>query len=94
MTPDDFWRSTPALFFAMMEQKGKAIKRHDRAFAVLTTVVRQIAGDKKAGLWDYWPEHENKEEKKARQVVSSSEAYQNFKALVEFKKKIKAGENG
>lgn len=91
MPASEFWRTTPAQFFAMMESKGVEIKRLDRSFAVLTTVVRQVAGDKKAKLWDFWPEHEDQEQKKARQVINSNEAYQNFKALIEFKEKMKAG---
>jgi hypothetical protein len=59
MPAAEFWRLTPAQFFRMCELAGERIKREDRRTGMLLTVIRRILGDKKAELWDFFPEHKD-----------------------------------
>lgn len=41
----------------MIELNSEGIKREDRRTGLLLAVVRRMMGDKKAEVWDFFPEH-------------------------------------
>lgn len=51
----EFWRLTWAQFIALRERRDEAIKREDERCGILSMVVRRVAGDKKAKVWDLFP---------------------------------------
>lgn len=84
MSEREFWKLTPAQFFAMVEIVNEQVKRNDHRFGILATVVRRVVGDKRAEIWDFFPSLAP-----AKKFVRSkvSELGQNLKKLSELKKK-------
>lgn len=57
MDNSELWRLTPAQFDAMETCRELTVKREDRRTGLLTCVIRRIMGDKRADVFDLFPEH-------------------------------------
>jgi len=54
----EFWRTTPAKFWAMIDQANSKVKRADYRTGVLTKIIREVVGAKNAKVFDYFPIHQ------------------------------------
>lgn len=63
----------------MIELTSEGIKREDRRTGLLLAVMRRMMGDKKAEVWDFFPEHltvehAESEESRARAQLAKTRA--------------------
>lgn len=65
------------------------MKREDRRTGLLTAVIRRVVGDKKADIFDFFPEHRPKQVK--REGESAGQLRANFQVLLEAQKKREKG---
>jgi len=83
LSEQEFWRLTPAKLTAMVDVVNDLTKLEDYRADVIVTVIRRIVGDKKAQMWDFFPQHKTKREPK---VVTADEVRANMKAFIEMQK--------
>lgn len=69
----------------MADIHGEREKKEDARFGILTMVMRRIMGDKRAGVFDLFPEHKQEVDEKIR----VKKAKEGFRALMEQQKKKK-----
>ncbi len=82
LSVDEFWRLTPAQFYKAVELHEMGTKLEDRRFGLLMAVVRRLMGDKRADVWDLFPEHKDSQPRRASKFAE-------IKAGIEAVKKLK-----
>jgi hypothetical protein len=88
MTEKEFWALTPAKFFAMVDCVNNRTEREDYRTAIVTFTVRALAGDKRARLFDEFPEHQKKLQKHSRRT-SAAAVRDNMRAFIKNRESLK-----
>lgn len=60
LTTDQFWRLTPARFWALRTAKTEQIKREDYRAGIVTATIRRALGSKTAEPFDDFPQHKKR----------------------------------
>lgn len=79
---------TPARLTALVDAANERDKKDDYRADVIVTTMRKLIGDKKAEMWDFFPQHKTS---KKRVGVSASEYRASLKAYVEMQENLKKG---
>lgn len=90
MSEAQFWKLTPAKFFAMVDAVNNGSLREDYRAAIVTFTVRKLAGDKQAQLFDEFPEH-RKILRKTKKRANAAQIRQNMRAYIEGREAITKG---
>lgn len=61
---EEFWSLTPAKFRAYQKEERANGKLQDYRFGILQATLRAVNGDKKAKVWDMFPQHKEEEKNK------------------------------
>lgn len=71
----------------MWDVKNHQRKLDDYGAGAIITVIRQVVGDKKANIFDYFPHHKEDKVIKNSSNPTSEDIRQNMKAYIEAQKK-------
>lgn len=78
----EFFKLTPARLAALVDAYREKTKLEDYRADVIVTVMRKVVGDKKAEMWDFFPQH--KVGKTAKAVTNAADVRANMKAYIEY----------